>query len=308
MRRTLDERIKTKTTLVLVLALELVIVAGVFHILWGVREPFAFVGFFIIAAVLAVATHVIWKSIPHRPWAVVGASTVCLVVVFGVVDMGIGPVHSGCGATATVPTADFYVMTIQRSAYRLPAFEAQMVHAGVEATALTGVDANDFTTTHQLMQSQGVDTDAEIPNEYIGNVALVLGNRRVYLVAAAQSQADWLVIFEDDVVLLANFVSRLSSAICFYGEVDMIWLDTRNAFSWMIAERLDGELAGAAIRRRSVDKIASLLDINSPEFQLGLKTFNPYAENDVFLAQVCFVLFRPSNTVLTGARCATADC
>jgi hypothetical protein len=195
----------------------------------------------------------------------------------------------------------YYFITIPRNIDRKCSFEARMKRAGVQnCTAIMGIDASKYDTTIDLLQDYQIEIRDEKsipppPPEVRSFVAVTLGVQRALETMYKDASTEWVILFEDDAVVLSHFHQYLNQALCEYEGYDMIWLDTRNAANWFFLRRLDGGSNAICYRRSSLLKIASYLDFNS-EFMTSARLSNGYDTPrhqfdatgiDVSLARMC---------------------
>ena len=187
-------------------------------------------------------------------------------------------------------TVEYFFMTIDRNADRREALISEMSRSGIHVEPITGIDAAKYASTEELLKKNGVDVrePPPPPNErsYVG---VTLAHQRAVEKMAQTSKADWVVLFEDDARVLPWFHDYVARATCEYAELDMVWLDTRNAPNWYFLKRLDGGCNGVMYRRSSLSKVASLLDYNNPLMLQARKQFKGFFATgiDVSLARFC---------------------
>jgi hypothetical protein len=165
-----------------------------------------------------------------------------------------------------------------------------MKRNGLAARAIQGVDAAEYGTTEELLRAHDVEMhEPAPPPEERSYVGVTLAVKRALDRMSADSEADWVVLFEDDAVLLPAFHASLTRATCEYADLDLVWLDTRNAVNWYFLRRLDGGSNAIMYRRAALPRVSALLDFNDPGMAAARKRFKGFLAHgiDVSLARLC---------------------
>ena len=186
----------------------------------------------------------------------------------------------------------YCALTVPSTICRQQSFETQMKHMGLRFEFFTGIIAKDYRTSKDIAEAFGMDDSAlsDIQRKYKGHVASVTGTRLALSHIFKVHKGPWIALFDDDAKFLPGFVPKLELAMTAYQDYDMVWLDTRNALSWIFLNgRMVGGTAGMLYKTAVIPRIVEILHIDSPEYKAHMKNNRGEIglQMDAFLANEC---------------------
>jgi hypothetical protein len=221
--------------------------------LYGARQAWTEPEPFFLVALVWVGIVSLGFLVPLRAWKLGG-----LVVVWGAVlllaerERGLWYVPQA--RYVVPPSVDFVLVTTKRTKWRAATTLGLLRRANVNASVVWGIDAKEYASAKE-MYAKVYGPDEKHAHKLSGNAAgLMLSNVVVWKSA---HESEWLVVFEDDAVPLHDFLKKLYGTLTHFSGMDMVWLDTRNAYPYRIAGKLTCCTAAVAYR---VERLPLLVD------------------------------------------------
>lgn len=235
-------------------------VLHVFNTLWVINFWFI-VGFFSLNVLVAFFVFCIRSNT---------LSLVCIAIVWTMLFSMAFDHFPECIRGTTI---SYFVITIPRNKERFAKFEQRMQH--LTYTVLPGFDAKSLVN----MTLKG--------DLKLGNYVFMLGFHNALRAMLAQGVSEWVLLFEDDAYLYEWSLKGILGAACHYQDADMIWLDMRGAVDWFFAKTTGGGMAGTLFKRASLERMIDLMNVDGPEFNKSIDTYNPTGKSDDYLSHLC---------------------
>lgn len=171
------------------------------------------------------------------------------------------------------PTFEYIIITVPENDWRTFITEKRFEIAGIQPSLFMGIptmEAQDLCRAHNFVDC--------LENNKL--LAIFMTNVELWVSPNLAKQTEWLVVFEDDAVPLRNFKQLLPMTVSYHvwqnPDLDVVWLDTRNAFPYRVWGDFTCGMAGIAYRKTSLSKIYETV-----------RLYPEMLEIDVLLANLC---------------------
>lgn len=250
-----DARFAVYTFVVVYTSVRVMMVATLIqcqHRPWKVAHTFLI----LFSCVLVAAACLLAEKAARRKWLVLSVSVVCSV---HFLLYRIAYVSTDCVPTASQLSIDAHIVTIPRSVCGRARAVSNVL--GPRVAISYGVDARDYEDVHDMLRRHQIHTT--IPYDDARNKMHLAGVMSVYKIlheAYTTSNAEWIVLFEDDVVPL--FPHRFYESIlpCAL-RADIVWMHTSAAMTVeLFGDNLHGGGGGMAYRRGVVPLVLEWLN------------------------------------------------